>query len=65
MATSTTTSLPESGHRAGIARADVRWPALAAFVLGVGLLFGTSFAQPNALHNAAHDVRHAFAMPCH
>lgn len=38
--------------------------ALALF-LGVFLLFGTGFAQPELLHNAAHDARHAFSFPCH
>ncbi|MBV9151878.1 MAG: CbtB-domain containing protein, partial [Alphaproteobacteria bacterium] len=23
------------------------------------------FAGPTTIHNAAHDVRHAFAFPCH
>ena len=29
------------------------------FILGVG------FLGPEALHNAAHDTRHAFTFPCH
>ncbi len=37
---------------------------LAAF-LGTFILLGTGFAQPQALHNAAHDARHANAFPCH
>ncbi len=40
-------------------------PALVAIVLGVFILFGVGFAQPDALHNSAHDTRHAFAFPCH
>ena len=40
-------------------------PALIAIVLGVFILIGVGFAQPDALHNAAHDARHAFAFPCH
>lgn len=40
-------------------------PALIAIALGVFILFGVGFAQPDALHNAAHDARHAFAFPCH
>ena len=40
-------------------------PALVAIALGVFILIGTGFAQPDALHNAAHDARHAFAFPCH
>jgi cobalt transporter subunit CbtB len=34
-------------------------------MLGVFLLYGAGFAQPEALHNAAHDARHAFAFACH
>jgi cobalt transporter subunit CbtB len=29
------------------------------------MLYGVGFAGPQALHNAAHDGRHAFAFPCH
>ena len=36
-----------------------------AMVLGLFLVFGTGLAQPDILHNAAHDARHAFAFPCH
>lgn len=40
-------------------------PAALAALLGVFLLFGVGFAHPEAIHNAAHDSRHAFAFPCH
>ena len=40
-------------------------PAALATLLGVFLLFGVGFAHPQAIHNAAHDSRHAFAFPCH
>ncbi len=36
-----------------------------AVLLGVFILFGAGFAQPNMLHNAAHDTRHAMSFPCH
>jgi cobalt transporter subunit CbtB len=42
-----------------------RWPALAALALGLALIFGAGFAGPAALHNATHDTRHAFGLPCH
>jgi cobalt transporter subunit CbtB len=29
------------------------------------VIFGVGFAGPATIHNAAHDVRHAFAFPCH
>ena len=40
-------------------------PALATGLLGLGLLYGVAFAQPELLHDAAHDVRHTLAFPCH
>lgn len=33
--------------------------------LGLFLIFGAGFVQPDALHNASHDARHAFALPCY
>ena len=36
-----------------------------AMLLGLFLVFGAGLAQPDMLHNAAHDTRHAFAFPCH
>ena len=38
--------------------------AIAAF-LGLGLLFMAGFSPAIALHNAAHDFRHAQNFPCH
>lgn len=38
---------------------------IAAIVLGLGILFFAGFAQPNTIHNAAHDTRHAVSVPCH
>ncbi len=37
---------------------------LAAF-FGLVLVWGVGFAHPSAIHNAAHDARHAIAFPCH
>jgi cobalt transporter subunit CbtB len=39
--------------------------SLFLIVLAVLLLFFTAFHHSHVLHNAAHDVRHAFAFPCH
>lgn len=39
--------------------------AALALMLGVFIVFGVGFAQPQVLHNAAHDTRHAFTFPCH
>ncbi len=38
---------------------------LVAASLGLFILWGAAFAQPNLLHDAAHDSRHGFAFPCH
>ena len=40
-------------------------PAVLAILLGAILVYGVGFASPMAIHNAAHDARHAFAFPCH
>jgi len=40
-------------------------PAVLALMFGAFLVFGTGFAHPQTLHNAAHDTRHAFSFPCH
>ena len=42
-----------------------RWPALVALALGLSIVFGAGFANPAAIHNATHDTRHAFGLPCH
>ena len=34
-------------------------------LFGVFVLYGVGFAQPEAIHNAAHDSRHSFTFPCH
>lgn len=39
--------------------------ALMAAALGLVIVFGASFAPSETVHNAAHDTRHIFAMPCH
>lgn len=38
--------------------------AFAAFV-GLGIIAITGHVQASALHDAAHDVRHATGFPCH
>ena len=42
-----------------------KWPALAALAFGLLIVFGAGFASPTTLHNATHDTRHAFGLPCH
>ena len=36
-----------------------------AFITGLALLMASGYAQATALHDAAHDGRHAMAFPCH
>ena len=47
----------------------VPWTTVAgvasAILLGVLILFGVGFAGPEVIHNAAHDLRHGLAFPCH
>jgi len=42
-----------------------KMPAILAMVFGLFMIMGAGMAQIDAVHNAAHDVRHAFAFPCH
>jgi cobalt transporter subunit CbtB len=42
-----------------------KWPALVVLVLGLLVVFAAGFASPMAIHNAVHDTRHAFGLPCH
>lgn len=46
-------------------RLGVLASVMLAAMLGVAILYGVGFAQPAALHNAAHDGRHGMAFPCH
>jgi cobalt transporter subunit CbtB len=36
-----------------------------ALVLGFVLIGGVGFASDMAVHNGAHDTRHALGFPCH
>ncbi len=36
-----------------------------ALLLGAVILYGVGFVNSAAVHNAAHDIRHAQAFPCH
>jgi len=40
-------------------------PAALALLIGAFMIVGVGFAQSSTVHNATHDVRHAFAFPCH
>jgi len=57
------TSIPVTGS--GI-RAQSRVTAgILAIAFGLVLYIGTGFAAPSFIHNATHDTRHAFGLPCH
>ncbi len=36
-----------------------------ALFIGMALIYGTGMVQNIAVHNGAHDMRHAFGFPCH
>ena len=38
---------------------------LGVMALGFVIVFGTGFLNTDAVHNAAHDTRHAEGFPCH
>ena len=42
-----------------------RVSAILVLAFGAFLVWGAAFANPIALHGAAHDVRHATGFPCH
>lgn len=46
-------------------RAGTLLAAILAGLFGLAILFVVGFAQPAALHDTAHDSRHAAAFPCH
>ena len=58
-------TLTNSGTRSG-ARATISLGQIAIVALiGAVLVFTAGLAQSDALHDAAHDVRHATGFPCH
>lgn len=40
-------------------------PIVSAFLLGVFVIAAAGFVSMPAVHNAAHDQRHAIGFPCH
>jgi cobalt transporter subunit CbtB len=63
MTESRSTSLPAGSL--GIASTGRMAVGAIAIVFGVLLYVGTGFAAPSFIHNATHDTRHAFGLPCH
>jgi cobalt transporter subunit CbtB len=55
-----------AGTASSTRESESTWlPVLLAASLGVFLLWGVGFSHVEALHNAAHDMRHSNAFPCH
>lgn len=48
-----------------VAGQSAKWRGVLALLLGLLVVVGAGFAHPTALHNATHDTRHAFGLPCH
>lgn len=65
MSSMTTRSINSVGNSATRSAAQTAVAAFAAILLGSFLLYGVGFAQPQQIHDAAHDTRHSFAFPCH
>ena len=55
----------DAGTDARVGRAAMIAPALATIALGALVLFCVGFLQTPAVHNGAHDTRHADGFPCH
>jgi cobalt transporter subunit CbtB len=55
-----TAHLPAATTASGVVVQAVLAMALGLFIVGV-----VGFSHISAVHNAAHDVRHANAFPCH
>ena len=65
MQPTTPVSLPTTSAPAAASRASLVLQALAAMGLGLFVIGMVGFSQVDAFHNAAHDVRHSNAFPCH
>ncbi len=65
MATFSDTLKPPRAAGSTTERQATALSAVLVIMLGVFVLYGVALAQPAALHNAAHDARHAFSFPCH
>lgn len=51
--------------QSGVSRTSVLGAAVVVFSMGLGLIVLAGHVQASALHDAAHDVRHATGFPCH
>jgi cobalt transporter subunit CbtB len=61
----TTTSITSSQARIETGVETRTWAAMATIACGLVILFCVGFLQTPAVHNGAHDTRHANGFPCH
>ncbi len=59
---SNTTPLSAATNANAVAQ---RIPALGVLLFSLIVLFAVGFMPMSAIHNAAHDTRHATGFPCH
>ncbi len=38
---------------------------LAAVLVAFTIIYSIAYANPEVIHNAAHDIRHSMIFPCH
>ena len=57
--------LPATTQNFVATRTDTARAATFAIAFGAFLVFLTGFAHTDALHNGAHNTRHALSFPCH
>jgi cobalt transporter subunit CbtB len=57
-------ALVKSASMVEVGRDSQRY-GVAAILLGIVFIGVAGFAQPAAIHDAAHNARHAISFPCH
>lgn len=62
---STTTTATQSLAPPRVRSSSIVTSLIGAVLLGSVIVFATGFSATSAAHNAAHDMRHANAFPCH
>lgn len=57
-------AFPSAGTPTSVRR-EAMMAAMLAACLGAVLVLGVGFLHVGAVHDAAHDTRHAIGFPCH
>ena len=65
MDTSQNTRYMSTSAHAGIISLKMVVAVTAAILIGTLIVATVGFAGPEVVHNAAHDLRHSLAFPCH